>query len=70
LVGCSLGAYRLLAFRGEGGFGEVYLADQREPIRRRVAVKVLRERRDVDASLGIAPAARREIGIAICAARP
>ncbi len=51
LVGCSLGAYRLLAFRGEGGFGEVYLADQREPIRRRVAVKVLRERRDVDASV-------------------
>jgi tetratricopeptide (TPR) repeat protein len=44
-VGQQLGRYRLLEFRGEGGFGEVYLAEQMEPIRRRVAVKVLRMER-------------------------
>jgi serine/threonine protein kinase len=45
LVGMRLGAYRLIEFRGEGGFGEVYLAEQLEPIRRRVAIKVLRDDR-------------------------
>ena len=27
---------------GEGGFGEVWLADQREPVKRRVAVKLIK----------------------------
>jgi hypothetical protein len=27
---------------GEGGMGVVYLAEQREPVRRRVALKVLK----------------------------
>jgi tetratricopeptide (TPR) repeat protein len=43
LAGATLGHYRLAEFRGEGGFGEVYVAEQLEPIRRRVAVKVLRQ---------------------------
>ena len=45
LVGMRLGAYRIVECRGEGGFGEVYLAEQLEPIRRRVAIKVLRDDR-------------------------
>jgi WD40 repeat protein/serine/threonine protein kinase len=41
-VGSVLGPYTLVEKIGEGGFGVVYLAEQREPIRRRVALKVLK----------------------------
>lgn len=37
-----IGPYRLLQRLGEGGMGIVYAAEQREPVRRRVAIKVLR----------------------------
>ena len=42
-AGRWIGPYRLLEALGEGGMGKVYLAEQREPVRRRVAVKVIRE---------------------------
>lgn len=41
-IGDRLGPYKLLQKIGEGGVGIVYLAEQEEPIRRRVAIKVLR----------------------------
>ena len=37
-----IGAYRLLERIGEGGCGVVYLAEQESPVRRRVALKVIR----------------------------
>src|SRR5262249_45441642 len=37
-----LGPYKLLEQIGEGGFGVVFMAEQTQPIRRKVAVKILK----------------------------
>jgi len=37
-----VGPYRILQEIGEGGFGTVYLAEQEHPVRRRVALKVIK----------------------------
>ncbi len=37
-----IGPYRLLQQIGEGGFGVVFMAEQDEPVRRRVALKVIK----------------------------
>src|SRR4029077_6893169 len=38
----DFGRYQILRCLGEGGMGTVYLAEQREPIRRCVALKVIK----------------------------
>src|SRR5262249_34467483 len=40
--GMVIGSYRLQEQLGEGGFGVVFLAEQQQPVRRRVALKVLK----------------------------
>jgi serine/threonine protein kinase/Flp pilus assembly protein TadD len=40
--GAAIGPYRLLEQIGEGGFGAVFLAEQSAPVRRKVALKVLK----------------------------
>ena len=37
-----VGRYHLLQKIGEGGMGEVWLAEQKEPVRRRVAIKLIK----------------------------
>ena len=41
-MGTRIGPYKLLQKIGEGGCGVVYMAEQEEPVRRRVAVKVIK----------------------------
>src|SRR5687767_14671631 len=38
----QIGPYKLLQVIGEGGFGTVYMAEQETPVRRRVALKVIK----------------------------
>src|SRR5262245_26359994 len=40
--GDMVGRYKLLERIGEGGFGAVWMAEQREPVKRRVALKVIK----------------------------
>jgi serine/threonine protein kinase len=41
-AGSVIGPYHLLQLIGEGGMGQVWLAEQREPVRRRVALKLIK----------------------------
>ena len=40
--GDRIGRYKLLEQIGEGGFGVVWMAEQEEPVRRRVALKIIK----------------------------
>lgn len=42
LAGSQIGPFELLEKIGEGGMGEVYLAEQSNPVQRRVALKVIK----------------------------
>jgi serine/threonine protein kinase/Tfp pilus assembly protein PilF len=44
--GAAVGPYRLVQQLGEGGMGTVYLAEQQEPVKRLVALKVIRHGMD------------------------
>jgi eukaryotic-like serine/threonine-protein kinase len=37
-----LGSYQMLELIGEGGMGQVWLAEQKHPVRRRVAIKLIK----------------------------
>jgi WD40 repeat protein/tRNA A-37 threonylcarbamoyl transferase component Bud32 len=41
-LGTQIGRYKLLQKLGEGGFGVVYMAEQKEPVKRRVALKIIK----------------------------
>ena len=41
-AGTVIGPYHLLQKIGEGGMGEIWLAEQKQPVRRRVAIKLIK----------------------------
>lgn len=45
-AGARVGHYKLLQQIGEGGFGVVWMAEQQQPIRRRVALKIIKSGMD------------------------
>jgi eukaryotic-like serine/threonine-protein kinase len=59
----SIGPYRILEKIGEGGFAVVYSAWQNEPVRRRVAVKVLKPGLDSKAVLARFEAERQTVAL-------
>ncbi len=58
-----IGPYRILAQIGEGGFGVVYEAEQASPVRRRVALKIIKPGMDSDAVVSRFEAERQALAI-------
>src|SRR6516225_8665750 len=50
--GTVIGLYKLMEQIGEGGMGLVYVAEQQQPIRRKVAIKVIKPGMDTRAVIG------------------
>ena len=59
----QIGPYALLRRIGEGGFGEVFEAEQHAPVRRRVALKILKEGMDSRAVLTRFEAERQTLAL-------
>jgi len=59
----SFGRYRLLQRLGEGGMGQVWLAEQTEPVRRHVALKVIKLGMDSAQVIGRFEAERQALAL-------
>jgi serine/threonine protein kinase len=62
-VGRMVGHYKLLEKLGEGGCGAVYVAEQTEPVRRRVALKVIKLGMDTKAVIARFEAERQALAM-------
>jgi serine/threonine protein kinase len=51
-AGSIIGHYKILQLIGEGGFGNVYMAQQSEPVKRRVALKIVKPGMDTKQVIG------------------
>jgi len=61
--GMRVGPYKLLQFLGEGGMGVVFLAEQTEPVRRMVALKIIKPGMDSSQVLARFEAERQALAI-------
>ncbi|HUG11315.1 MAG TPA: bifunctional serine/threonine-protein kinase/formylglycine-generating enzyme family protein, partial [Opitutaceae bacterium] len=61
--GSRIGRYKLLERIGEGGFGVVYMAEQDEPVRRRVALKIIKPGMDTRAVVARFEAERQALAM-------
>ena len=62
-AGDRIGRYRLLEKIGEGGCGVVYMAEQEEPVRRRVALKVIKPGMDTRSVIARFEAERQALAL-------
>ena len=58
-----IGRYKLLEQIGEGGFGFVYMAEQLEPVKRRVALKIIKLGMDSKQVIGRFEAERQALAL-------
>jgi serine/threonine protein kinase/tetratricopeptide (TPR) repeat protein len=61
--GMLVGRYKLLQQIGEGGMGVVYMAEQQEPVRRMVALKIIKPGMDSDAVVARFEAERQALAL-------
>ncbi|MCZ6690273.1 MAG: serine/threonine-protein kinase [Planctomycetota bacterium] len=59
----QVGPYRILETLGEGGMGSVYLAEQTEPVRRRVALKLIKSGLDTKGVIARFEAERQALAL-------
>jgi serine/threonine protein kinase/regulation of enolase protein 1 (concanavalin A-like superfamily) len=62
-AGSLIGSYKLLELIGEGGCGVVYMAEQAEPVHRRVALKVIKPGMDTKQVLARFEAERQALAL-------
>jgi serine/threonine protein kinase len=63
VVATRIGRYKLLERIGEGGCGVVYLAEQQEPVRRGVALKIIRLGMDTESVIARFEAERQALAL-------
>ena len=61
--GCIIGPYKIREQIGEGGFGVVYVAEQEHPVRRKVALKVIKPGMDSREVVGRFEAERQGLSL-------
>jgi len=61
--GTTIGRYKLQEQIGEGGFGVVFMAEQQEPVRRRVALKIIKPGMDTKEVIGRFEAERQALAL-------
>ena len=61
--GQEIGRYKLLQKIGEGGFGVVYMAEQSRPVRRKVALKIIKPGMDTNAVIARFEAERQALAL-------
>ncbi len=61
--GACIGPYRLLRGLGEGGMGVVFLAEQKEPVARQVALKIIRPGMDTERVIARFEAERQALAV-------
>jgi len=62
-TGAMIGRYKLLQKIGEGGFGTVYMAEQQEPVQRKVALKIIKAGMDTREVIARFEAERQAIAL-------